>query len=92
MLQAINPKTPGGNTGLVTGQCPCFSGPQPRLRVCERKKGKMPLSELSDPSCFHKTGLLWEWQDGVTYKEAWWKMEGVRKKRKQEERRNEGLI
>lgn len=74
MLKAINPHTRGGNIGLVTGQCPRFSGPQPRLRVCERKKkgemGKMPLLKLSDSSWFHKTGLPWVWRDGVTYEEA----------------------
>lgn len=30
----------GENTGLVTRQCPCFSGLQPRLWICERKKGQ----------------------------------------------------
>lgn len=34
------------------------------------ENGKMPLPELSDSSCFHKTGLLWVWQERRIYKEG----------------------
>lgn len=40
MLQAINLKAPEGDIGLVTGQCPGFSGLQSRLRVGERETGE----------------------------------------------------
>lgn len=62
-------QTPGWNIAVFTGQCQCFSEPQPR-QGCERKMGNIALSELSDYSCFYKTGLLWVWVDAVTYNEA----------------------
>lgn len=79
MLRAINPQTPWGNVGPVTGQCPCFSGPQPRLRVLkDRKERERCHRQLSDSPCFLKTGLLWVWQDGVTHREAETEMEARR--------------
>lgn len=58
-----------------------------RLRK-KNKQGKMALSEISAPCYFYKTELLWVWQDGYPYTEAFWKMEGTGELRKQEETAN----